>query len=230
MLGPSGQPGAPLEHVGQRPPGVARAPARAGSSLRLAAFSGSEGRYSDFPTARLLEHTADASYVAAEVELAGTRVRLELAKADPFTLGGRLTGAGGGRVGAALLAAAGDRLPRRRRGGPEHGPDPRPARPAGRPVHRSPWSSAPATAAAAPASCPPSARPTRASTTTSPSCARSSRQGGYYRPHPEQPDGRWAVLRFNGQSQASTRFALAEATDDATAERRARALLPGSRR
>ena len=51
-------------------------------------------------------------------------------------------------------------------------------------------------------------------------------EGGYYRPHPEQPDGRWAVLRFNGQSQASTRFALAEATDDAGAERRARALLP----
>jgi hypothetical protein len=62
-----------------------------GLALRLAAFSGSEGRYSDFPTARLLEHTPDASYVAAEVELAGSRVRLELAKADPFTFGGRLT-------------------------------------------------------------------------------------------------------------------------------------------
>src|SRR5215216_117428 len=60
-------------------------------SLRLAAYSGSEGRYSDFPAGRLLEHTPDASYVAAEVELAGSRVRLELAKADPFTLGGRLT-------------------------------------------------------------------------------------------------------------------------------------------
>jgi len=61
-----------------------------GLSLRLAAYSGSAGRYSDFPTARLLEHTADASYVAAEVELAGSRVRLELAKADPFSLGGRI--------------------------------------------------------------------------------------------------------------------------------------------
>jgi hypothetical protein len=193
-------------------------------SLRLAAFSGSAGRYSDFPTARLLEHTADASYVAAEVELAGTRVRLELAKADPFTLGGRLTVLGDRRVGAALLAAARARLPRRRRGGPEHRPDPRPARRAGDPT-RSPCSCAPATAAAAPASCRPSDRPTRASTTTSTSCARSSRRRLLPAP-PRAADGRWAVLRFNGQSQATTTFALAEATDDAAAERRARELLP----
>jgi putative isomerase len=52
--------------------------------------------------------------------------------------------------------------------------------------------------------------------------------GGYYRPHPPQADGRWAVLRFNGQSQAVTRFAVAGATDDAAAERRAHQVLAGA--
>src|SRR3954447_25119460 len=64
-----------------------------GLVLRLAAVSARESRYCDFPAGprtRLLEHTPDASYVAAELELAGTRMRFEAAKADPFTLGVRM--------------------------------------------------------------------------------------------------------------------------------------------
>ena len=195
-------------------------------SLRLAAFSGERG-----PLLRLPHRAAARAHGRRELRRrrgrAGGLARPARARQGRPVLARRAADrAGDGRVGAALLAAARARLPRRGRGGPEHRPDPCPPRPARRPVHA-------ARARARPPPQPPrlprarpSARPTRASTTTSPSCARSSRQGGYYRPHPEQPDGRWAVLRFNGQSQASTRFALAEATDDAAAERRARALLP----
>jgi putative isomerase len=194
-------------------------------SLRLAAFSGSEGRYSDFPTARLLEHTPDASYVAAEVELAGSRVRLELAKADPFTLGGRLTVLETGEWALRFWLLLELGYP----GEDEQDPSAVPTRvrldspddPYTEPVlvrarHRSRR-----------ACLVPSERPTYAGLYDDIDELRQElEEGGYYRPHAEQPDGRWAVLRFNGQSQASTRFALAEATDDAAAERRARALLP----
>ena len=194
-------------------------------ALRLAAFSGSEGRYSDFPTARLLEHTPDASYVAAEVELAGTRVRLELAKADPFTLGGRLTVLETGEWALRFwllleLGYPGDdeqdpsTVPTRVRLDPPEDPYTQPVLVRAR--HRSRR-----------ACLLPSERPTYAGLYDDLDELREElEEGGYYRPHPEQPDGRWAVLRFNGQSQASTRFALAEATDDAAAERRARELLP----
>ncbi len=198
-----------------------------GLSLRLAAYSGSAGRYSDFPTARLLEHTADASYVAAEVELAGSRVRLELAKADPFTLGGRLTVLETGEWALRFwllleLGYPGDdeadpsTVPTRVRLDAPEDPYTQPALVRAR--HRSRR-----------ASLVPSERPTYAGLYDDLDELREElEQGGYYRPHPEQPSGRWAVLRFNGQSQATTTFALAEATDDATAERRARALAVGA--
>ena len=173
-----------------------------GLSLRLAAYSGSAGRYSDFPTARLLEHTADASYVAAEVELAGSRVRLELAKADPFTLGGRLTVLETGEWALRFwllleLGYPGDdeddpsAVPTRVRLDAPEDPYTQPALVRAR--HRSRR-----------ACLVPSERPTYAGLYDDLDELREElEEGGYYRPHPEQPGGRWAVLRFNGQSQAS---------------------------
>ena len=199
-------------------------------AIRVAAYSSRAGRYCDFPAGqgtRLLEHTADAGYVAAELELAGTRVRLELAKADPFALGGRLTvvEAGEWALRFWLLLEIGYL------GADEEDPSAVPTRvrldapPAGREYTE------PALVRARRRSrracLVPSERPTYAGLYDDLAELRDElEQGGYYRPHPEQPEGRWAVLRFNGQSQANTRFALAEATDDAEAERRARALLP----
>lgn len=190
-----------------------------GLALRLAAFSGSAGRYSDFPTARLLEHTPDAGYVAAEVELAGTRVRLELAKADPFTLGGRLTVLETGEWALRFWML----LQLGYLGEDEPDPSTVPTRvrledTLVRARHRSRR-----------ACLLPSERPTTAGLYDDLDELRDELEtGGYYRPHAEQPEGRWAVLRFNGQSQATTTFALAEATDDATAQRRARELDVGA--
>jgi putative isomerase len=199
-------------------------------AIRMAAYSARAGRYSDFPagpSTRLLEHTADAGYVAAEVELAGTRVHLELAKPDPFAVVGRLTvvEAEEWALRFWLLLEIGylgadeedpSAVPTRVRLDP-----PAPGREYTEPVLVR------ARRRSRRACLVPSERPTYAGLYDDLRELREElEQGGYYRPHPEQPEGRWAVLRFNGQSQASTRFALAEATDDAAAERRARALLP----
>jgi putative isomerase len=199
-------------------------------AIRVAAYSSRAGRYCDFPAGpgtRLLEHTADAGYVAAELELAGTRVRFELAKADPFALGGRLTviEASEWALRFWLLLEIGYL------GADEEDPSTVPTRvrldppPAGG-EYTEP-SLVRARRRSRRACLVPSERPTYAGLYDDLAELREElEQGGYYHPHPEQPDGRWAVLRFNSQSQASTHFALAEATDDAAAEQRARALLP----
>jgi hypothetical protein len=154
-------------------------------------------------------------------------VRLELAKADPFALGGRLTVIETGEWALRfwLLLEIGYL------GADEEDPSAVPTRvrldppPAGR-EYTEP-SVVRARRRSRRACLVPSERPTYAGLYNDLAELREElEQGGYYRPHPEQPEGRWAVLRFNGQSQARTRFALAEATDDAAAEQRARALLP----
>lgn len=202
-------------------------PSRLG--FRLAAYSARENRYHDFPAGpgtRLLEHTPAGDYVAAEVEHAGTRVRMEVAKADPFALAARLTvlDAGEWALRFWLLLEVGFLEP------PAPDPSAVPARvrldrpePAAEYVQpvlvRARWRSLRVCVV-------PAERPTYADLYDDLSALPEElHQSGYYRPHPEQPHGRWAVLRFNGQSQATTRFALAGATDDAAAERRAREVL-----
>ena len=199
-------------------------------AIRIAAYSAREGSYTDFPAGpatRLLEHTADASYVAAELGHAGTRVRLELAKAEPFAFATRLTVLETGEWALRfwMLVAIGyldvD----------EDDPGLVPARVRLEPAPPGREYVEPALVRARcrsrRACVLPAERPTYAHLYDDLGELRDElEQGGYYRPHPAQPDGRWAVLRFNGQSQATTRLVLAEATDDAAAERRARALLP----
>jgi putative isomerase len=198
-------------------------------SFRLAAYSARENRYHDFPAGqgvRLLEHTPDGGYVALELEHADTRIRMEVAKADPFALAARLTVLETGEWALRfwLLLAIGflDRLPT----------DPslvparvRLERPTGAARYVDPllvrarWRSLRLCAV-------PAERPTYADLYEDLGELREELQhGGYYRPHAPQADGRWAVLRFNGQSQAVPRVAIACATDDEAAQRRAREVL-----
>lgn len=198
-------------------------------AFRVSAYSARENRYRDFPPGpgtRLLEHTPDGGYVAAELEHAGTRIRVQVAKADPFALAARLTvlQAGEWALRFWLLLEVGFLDP------PRADPSAVPARvrldrPQGDaryldPVRvRARWRSLHVCVL-------PAERPTYAALYDDlAELPAELEQGGYYRPHPDQADGRWAVLRFNGQSQATTRFALAGATDDDAAERRARAVL-----
>jgi putative isomerase len=201
-------------------------------AVRVAAYSAAESRYEPFASGapvRLLEHEADARYVAAELALAGTRVRVELAKADPFAFAGRLEVLEAGEwalrfwmlLEVGFLAAP--------------APDPSEVRagvrldvPGGAAAYTAPllararWRSQRFCLV-------PEERPTYAGLYDDLAELRTELEaGGYYRPHPPQPEGRWAVLRFNGQSQAVTRFALAGATDDEAAERRGREVLAGA--
>lgn len=198
-------------------------------AFRVSAYSARENRLSDFPPGlgtRLLEHTADGGFVAAELEHAGSRIRLEVAKADPFALAAQLTmlAAGEWALRFWLLLEVGFLDP--------PAPDPSavranvridcPARDARfvQPLLvRARWRSLRVCLA-------PAERPTYAGLYNDLDDLRDElERGGYFRPHPDQSEGRWAVLRFNGQSQAVTRFALACGTDDAAAERRAREVL-----
>lgn len=198
-------------------------------AVRVSAYSARDGRYQDFPSGspvRLLEHEPDGRYVAAELTHADTRVRLELAKADPFAFAGRLrvlqTGEWALRFW--LLVEIGFTEP------PPHDPSEvaagvRLEAPGGQAAYLEPllvrarWRSQRFCVV-------PEERPTYAGIYDElGELARELEEGGYYRPHPPQPAGRWAVLRFNGQSQAVTRFALGTATDDEAAERRARDVL-----
>ena len=198
--------------------------------LRVSAYSAAEGRYTDFPSAsgtRLLEHTADGGYVAVELEHAGTWARLELAKDDPFAFAGRLTmlEAGEWALRFWLLLEIGFLDPP----APDAGEVParvRLDRPVGGEAYTRPllvrarWRSLRLCVA-------PEERPTYADLYDDlAELPRELHEGGYYRPHPPQEHGRWAVLRFNGQSQAVTRFAVAGATDDEAAQERALELLP----
>ncbi len=200
-------------------------------AVRVAAYSAQDGRYTDFAPGRgtkLLEHEADGSFVAAELEHAGSRVRLEVAKEDPFGLVAELTMLEASEwalrfwmlleIGF-LDAPAPDpsAVPASIRLGYASGErgyvEP--------PLVRARWRSLRLCVI-------PEERPVYAGLYNDLDVLRKElEQGGYYRPHPEQAEGRWAVLRFNGQSQATTRFALACGTDDAAAERRARDLLAG---
>jgi putative isomerase len=201
-------------------------------AFRVSAYSARDNRYHDFPAGagvRLLEHTPDGAYVAAELEHADTLIRMEVAKADPFALAGRLTvlEAGEWALRFWMLLEVGFLE--------DPGADPgavptrvRLDRPAAAaryvepPLVRARWRSLRTCVV-------PAERPTYADVYDDlDELARELHEGGYYRPHPDQPDGRWAVLRFNGQSQATTRFALAGATDDEAAERRAREVLAGA--
>lgn len=198
-------------------------------AFRVSAYSARENRLSEFPPSlgtRLLEHTADGGFVAAELEHAGSRILLEVAKADPFALAAQLTmlAAGEWTLRFWLLLEVGFLDP------------PAPDLSAvqanvrlDRPAHearyvqpllvRARWRSLRVCLA-------PAERPTYAGLYNDLDDLRDELEcGGYFRPHPDQSEGRWAVLRFNGQSQAVTRFALACATDDAAAERRAHEVL-----
>src|SRR3954454_10284134 len=190
-------------------------------AFRVAAYSARDNRYHGFPSGagtRLLEHTPDGSFVAAELEHADTRIRLEVAKADPFALAGRLTmlEAGEWALRFWLLLEIGFLEP------PAPDPSAVPARV---------WLDAPAAEAqyvepllvrarwrSLRVCILPGDRPTYANLYDDlAELPVELEEGGYYRPHPEQAHGRWAVLRFNGQSQAVTRFGLGTATDDPAA-------------
>ena len=102
-------------------------------AIRLAAYSARAGRYSDFPAGPTRGCSSTRPTRATSPPSSSWPARAYGSSSPSPTRSrsvGRLTVLEAGGVGAALLAAAGDRLPRGRRGGPERGPDPRPARPA----------------------------------------------------------------------------------------------------
>lgn len=201
-------------------------------ALRISAFSSQEGRHTTFPAGpevRLQAHESDGAYVCAELRLAGTLLRLELAKADPFAFAGRveLLEAGEWALRFWIMLEIGfsepvDSDPSGVRAGMRLGLPAADAAYSEAPVVRGRWRSQRFCVVTAD-------RPTYAGLYDDPGLLSAElEQGGYFRPHPQQPEGRWAVLRFSGQSQGLVRFALAGATDDPAAELRAREVLQGA--
>jgi putative isomerase len=192
-----------------------------GFAVKLSAYSARLGRYNDFragDSVRLGAHTADADHVALTLSHAGTTIELAFAKPDASSVAGsvRTVATGEWALRFWLLLEIGflDRPPQ----------PPPPDRVSIVPG-RDPYTDPPHVRAERFCAVT-SERPTFSGVYDDLDALRGELEAfGYFYPHPPQPDGRFAVLRFSAQEQGAFTFAVAEAPDADAAGAQARETL-----